>query len=234
MELYREIKTGKTWTSLTNDGIWGHAIGYGSAPSGYESVDLEYLDLIHEYILGVTFVDRFQIRQCVDGYISLNSWSGLNDASKWIAINWNSNEVTDSQKVTFLMAEGYSQAEAGLLLKQKWHYNHIVNSVPSCPIRWAYAKYEFMARIHPDDIADFCENNFKLISNYTQNAVEGLEYYDIMNGIMDFVESTNDYSGNGMAENYTLADPTGDSWASLISDVKDIIINAKYTPYNGN
>lgn len=238
MKLYREIKQGESWESLLISGIWEHEVA-DSTPQGFEEVTdstqtetlIEYLHLLLIALIDNNYCNDYQqVRTLIDDRRESKTWAGCSDSEKDIIIDVYGYRAGDADKVAYLMGKGMSQAEAQIFLINKWHFHHakFVEDCSNINGRWYYSKREIILRVHKDDIEAFCSQVIIPISEYTQNGIIGSQYGDNnTGGIMDFMESTGGFAGNGFAEQgFTLND--GFSYQDVIDAVKNVIINGIY------
>lgn len=156
-------------------------------------------------------------------------WSGLTNNQKDLIIDYYA-YINSNDPVMYLMNNhGYNQLQATNYLSEKWHIHHgkVIDSLKQ---RWYYVKLVTSKHLSFKDSLDvFNDNVTDLITNMFNISLLGYNYGDERDGIMDFIESTNGFEGNGLRErNYNLRQGT---WDSFIQEMKDVLINGIYGKY---
>jgi hypothetical protein len=66
-------------------------------------------------------------------------------------------------------------------------------------------------------------NQYKLADNYIEYGIEGKNYGDAVAGIMDFIEGTNDFAGNGIAD-MNLVTKFGKTKEEILQQLKKYLV----------
>ena len=166
-----------------------------------------------------------------DEILALQTWATNTNAEKDVIIKYCDRNVTDTDKVTYLMTvKGMTQPQAQGFLLETWHKHH-KKFLYSCDERWYYAKKIVLTYLNESDGGDLFDTINDLANTYLTIGRKGQGYEDNKDGIMNYIESTYGFVGQGLAENiYTLQTGT---WAEFISALKDCIINGIYNKYDG-
>jgi hypothetical protein len=168
---------------------------------------------------------KFAVKDIVDE----KSWSGLTNIEKDLAIKYYSYPSDVEAAIHLMTTKGLGQQEAQGYILRAWHKHHL-NFIESCKLRWAYAKYYVLLYLSRVDAEDLFETTKNLIDYYVETGRLGVEYNDDNSGIIDFIYSVNEYSGQGMEESgYILQRGT---WTEFREQLKDVFVYGKYTEYN--
>jgi len=132
--------------------------------------------------------------------------------------------------VIYLITEkGMSQQQAQLYLLQEWHKHH-KGVMSACLQRWYYVKFvvpQYLRFIDAESLFNTIES---LAFAYNNMGRLGIEYGDKTNGIMDYLESTNAYVGNGLKESgYSVV---GGNWDAFIQAMKNVFVEGIYMKYD--
>ena len=155
------------------------------------------------------------------------SWTGLTNSEKDLAIQYYSYPDTMSA-IVYLMGKGYSQIQAQGYVLLQWHRHHgfVMNS---CKQRWFYAKFIVPQYLSFNDAEDLLNTVEPLVFAYNDMGRLGINYGDKRDGIMDYIESTNAFAGQGLRENsYTLLQGT---WDIFITAMKNVFVEGIYSKY---
>jgi hypothetical protein len=174
--------------------------------------------------------DYFQIRDNIIDIMTDLRWSGLTSNEKYIAIKYYAREkdvdinTSDTDKVMFLMGEGYSYDDAVAYVK-KSYVIHREKLIESCMSRANSHKLIEVVSTYLDlnDASDLINVTYKLFELYKTQAIFGISGGDGQEGIFDFVLS---YPGTSFEfsgleqQNYTLKTGT---WDDFKTDIMSII-----------
>lgn len=193
-------------------------------PTGY--VDISTIqnwatrscNLVNDYL-----VCKHEIKELVVE----KGWSNLSNSEKDLAIQYYAYPDTTSA-VIYLMGKGYSQAQAQGFILQQWHRHH-GNVIISCKTRWYYAKFIVPQYLSFTDAETLFNTIESLAFAYNDMGRLGIEYGDKSNGIMDYLESTNAYVGNGLKESGLTVVGT---WNNFIQAMKNVFVEGIYTKYD--
>lgn len=138
--------------------------------------------------------------------------------------------------VGMLMANGMSQQEATLTVLDSWQRYHKKVS-ESYNDRSFYIKKVVTLFLNISDAMHLLSVTKPLLKAFTEDGVIGhnygvedsitkLSYNDIVDGLMNFIDSSSVYTGNGLKEQgYTLLIGTYDDFISML---KDVIVYGNY------
>jgi hypothetical protein len=196
-------------------------------PSGY--TDISSIVNWNAFGMGVAN-DYLVIKNAIRDLVSAVVWSGLTSVEKDISIQYYAYS-TDMEAVIYLMTEkGMTQQEAQYFLLQEWHKHHkgVMNT---CQERWYYVKLTVPMFLSFND----CENLFSdatvlsLVTQMNEMGLLGTDAGDNRDGIMNFVESTGGFTGNGLKEKgYALEQGT---WEIFIQAIKNVMLEGIYDKY---
>lgn len=218
-----------TWNTidLNNNEPFKIILSTDVIPSGYTDISsITYWDDIGMEISNDYLVVKNEVKELV----TLIGWSGLTNTEKDIAISYYAYENAEDA-VMYLIMNGIclNENKAIEYLTEKWHIHHGL-VIESLKIRWYYVKLvtsKYLSFKDSLDIFDVTVTN--LITNMFNTSLLGYNYGDAKDGIMDFIESTNGFYGNGLRErNYKLNTGT---WDDFIKEIKDVLIYGIYTKY---
>ena len=230
---------------LTSFLIDGKAIGTELSTYLYSSLSgntpMNFEETVSSGYTGITTIENIKNfgslterdyavgRSCMIDIMTTKPWSAWTNIEKDILIEYVAYD-NDTDKVMYLITtKGMEQAVAQNFVLECWHKHH-KKFLDVCSTRWYYAKREilkYLSRLDAEDLFDTVE---LLITYYIQIGRIGKNYDDNNDGIMDFIESTNGFIGQGLEEKgYTL--PDGVTWSMVINALKDIIVNGIYTKY---
>jgi len=194
-------------------------------PNGYVNIS----SIVNWDRFGVTIANdylvvKFEIKDlCVS-----KGWNNLTNDEKDLAIKYYSYPDFTSAVIYLMTVKGMSQPNAQGFLLLQWHRHHggVLNS---CKQRWYYVKFvvpKFLSFLDSDDLLNSIE---PLIATLNNIGRQGINYGDNKDGIMDYVESTNSFTGQGLRQaGYTLL--YGD-YDIFIAEIKDVLINGIYNKY---
>ncbi len=179
--------------------------------------------------------DYLQLRERVRGILDVIGWTGITNSEKYIIIGEYMKEsskddtTANTEKISFLMGEGYTMSEAqGLLIKS--YASHHLKEVNACLQRANSEKlYMVIAKyLTLDDAGDLIKITHKLFDLYKTQGIKGVNDGNAGEGIFDFLESSvgTSFETSGLEQQgYTLN--TGD-YNSFISELMDVLRNGNY------
>jgi hypothetical protein len=231
MKLCRELKQGEIYIDYQTSGVWEHVIAWNDiVPENYEDVTgIEYIHDNKKWLLDNNYINDYDVvKNFMTQICSNTGWENSSNTLKEHIINYNAYD-NNTDKVIFLMTvKGLTQLEASEFLVEKWAWNND-NLVDSLQQRFHIVKKELGKRIIKADLEDLTLTHELLILRLTNYGLLGLNYGSDSDGMMDYIESTNGYIGNGLTESgYTFINPS-DTWQAIVSMVKDILVNGNYT-----
>ena len=171
--------------------------------------------------------DYLVCKNAIKELIIEKGWSNLSNDEKDIAIKYYAySDITSA--VIFLMSKGYTQQQAQGFVLLQWHRHH-GNVMNSCKQRWYYVKFIVPQFLSFNDSEDLLNTVEPLIFAYNDMGRLGINYGDKKDGIMDYIESTNAFQGQGLRENgYTLLQGTYDDFILVM---KNVFGEGLYTKY---
>jgi len=171
--------------------------------------------------------DYLVCKNAIKELVVEKGWTGLTNTEKDLAIQYYAYPDTMSA-VIYLMGKGYSQAQAQGYVLLQWHRHH-GNVMNSCKQRWFYAKFIVPQYLSFNDAEDLLNTVEPLVFAYNDMGRLGINYGDKRDGIMDYIESTNAFAGQGLRENsYTLLQGT---WDIFIQAMKNVFVEGIYNKY---
>lgn len=147
--------------------------------------------------------------------------------------------------IAFYIEQGYSATEAKGLHLQRLSFNHVnerssaeirANSEVVTSIIIKYLTWQngdgSINRLQADN---FISATREFISDYKTEAILGTFYGDVVDGIMDYIESTGSYTSGGM-KNYSFNPEINTAYGgdtelvrqAFISEFKDVFVNGNY------
>lgn len=181
--------------------------------------------------------DYQQFRDYVAGAAQTKTWAAMSDDEKRFLCDWyirptGTDKPTDqTNKITFLMGLGMSQAEAAGVLQDafaKWH----VAEINSCVARVNSEQFfkviaTYLSTVDASDFAEVAQNSY---IKYFSQAIRGVNDSDTGEGLFDFIESTagTSFEFAGLAQQgYTMQNGDPDM-TNFISDLMDVLRNGNY------
>lgn len=136
----------------------------------------------------------------------------------------------NTAKVTFLMGEGFTQAEALSYLTESYSKHHLKER-ESCLKRANSKKGTSIMATYLNivDLADFINTTKTMFDNYKFEGIKGTAYGKAGEGIMDFIESTPGTSFENIGlkdQGYVLKQGT---ITDLITELKSLLVDGNYT-----
>ena len=155
-------------------------------------------------------------------------WNNLTNNEKDIAIQYYSYPDATSVVIYLMTVKGMSQQQAQGFMLQQWHRHH-GNVIIACKQRWYYVKFVVPQYLNFTDAEDLFNHIESLAFAYNDMGRLGIDYGDKTNGIMDYIESTNAYIGNGLRESgYSVSG----TWDDFILAMKNVFVEGIYTKYD--
>lgn len=199
-----------------------------TAPSGYTDIssieewNTHGFDLSNDY--GVA---RFAIKDLVNEI----GWTGLTLTEKDIAVEHHCAPTSTDAVIHMMIYHGYSQGAAQIYVTERWH-KYYLQFIEACKQRWNYVMFIIPQYLSFGDAEDLFDTIDMLINYYRNAARLGRNYGNSNDGIIDYVESTNGFTGQGLAEtNYVLIQG---NWDELILKIKETLFQGIYHKYNIN
>lgn len=177
------------------------------------------------FVLNDYCATRYEIREIVNDI----GWNSLTDHDKNIVIDYYA-YTSSTDVINYLInVSAYTINDASQFILNKWHIHH-KSLLNSCIQRWYYAKLIPLKYLSFNDSQNFINILESLIFTYTNIGRLGINYGDSIDGIMDYIESTNTYQNNGLIEcGFILLNGT---WNEFISDLKNVFIYGIYNKHN--
>jgi len=195
-----------------------------TTPSGY--VDIS--SIVNWNKFGCQVVNDYLVcKHEIKELVVEKGWSNLTNAEKDLAIQYYAYPDTISA-VIYLMGKGYTQQQAQGFVLLQWHRHH-GNVMNSCKQRWFYAKFIVPQYLSFTDAESLFNTIESLAFAYNDMGRLGINYGDKSNGIMDYLESTNAYVGNGLRESGLTVVGT---WENFIQGMKNVFVEGIYTKYS--
>jgi hypothetical protein len=193
-------------------------------PSGY--VDIS--SIVYWDMFGMSCANDYLVcKNSIKELIIEKGWANLSNTEKDIAIQYYAYPDSTSA-VIFLMSKGYSQAQAQGFVLLQWHRHH-GNVMNSCKTRWYYVKFIVLQYLNFSDAEDLLNTVEPLVFAYNDMGRLGVNYGDKRDGIMDYIESTNMFQGQGLRENgYVLLQGNYDLF---IQAMKNVFVEGIYNKY---
>jgi len=172
--------------------------------------------------------DYLVCKNAIKELIVEKGWSALSVTERDLAIQYYAYTDSTAAVIHLMTTKGMSQAQAQGFLLVQWHRHH-GNLINACKQRWYYVKFIVPQYLNFSDAEDLLNTVEPLVFAYSDTGRLGLNYGDKKNGILDYIESTNAFSGQGLKENnYTLLAGT---WTDLINAMKNVFVEGIYNKY---
>lgn len=217
----------QTWNtdSLGNNAPFKIIISGQSISTGY--VDISSITNWNTFACSIVN-DYLVCKNSIKEIVVEKAWSGLTNTEKDIAIKYYAYPDSMSAVIYLMTIKGMTQLQAQGFLLQQWHRHH-GNVMNSCKTRWYYVKFTVPMYLNFDDAEDLLNTVEPLVFAYNDMGRLGINYGDKRDGIMDYIESTNAFFGQGLRENgYTLLQGTYDDF---IQSMKNVFVEGIYTKY---
>ena len=193
-------------------------------PSGYTNIS----SIVNWNMFGSNVANDYLVcKKEIKEFVIEKGWSNLSNVEKDLAIQYYAYPDTTSA-VIYLMGKGYTQQQAQGFVLLQWHRHH-GNVMNSCKQRWFYVKFIVPQFLTFNDAEDLLNTVEPLVFAYNDMGRLGISYGDKRDGIMDYIESTNAFQGQGLRENgYVLLQGTYDIF---IEAMKDVFVEGIYSKY---
>ena len=195
-------------------------------PDGYKDVSsILNWDLIGEIPANDYMVVRFEIRDlCRD-----KGWINLTNSEKDVAIKHYVND-NPTDAITYLMSvKGMSLQQAQGFVLMSWHKYH-AKLLESCHQRMYYLKLVVPQFVSLTDGEKLFDDVSSLIYEFTELGRFGISIGDKKSGLLDYLMSTNNYIGKGMAESGLVL--TQGTWDTFRDALNAILVDGIYAKYN--
>lgn len=194
-------------------------------PSSYEDIS----SIIHWNQFGCIVANDYlvcknQIKMLVDEI----GWTNLSNTEKDLTIKYYAYDNPTDAVIYLMTTKGMTQQQAQGFLLLQWHRHHsgVVNT---CKQRWYYVKFTVPQYLNFYDSEDLLGTIESLIFSLIDMGIQGINYGDKKEGVMDYVESTNCFIGQGLKQSgYTLIQGT---WDEFILQIKNVLIEGIYDKY---
>lgn len=194
-------------------------------PSGY--VDISSIENYDKFGLNVSS-DHMSIKKGIVEIVQEKKWSGLTNNEKDIVIKYYAYDDEVDPFLYLVYEKGMSFDEARLFLVKSWHTHHGL-LIDCYRQRWFDVKYVVGKYLSIADAQDLFKYANLLIYSYTEAGVVGRNYGDNVDGLLDFVESTNGFENNGLRERGYII--FGNNWEIFIQELINVLV---FGIYNGN
>lgn len=166
---------------------------------------------------GFSIVNDYScIKFAIKDIVIDNGWNTLTNNEKDLAIQYYSYPDPTTAVIYLMTTKGMSQQQAQAFLTKSWHKHHLKNIVAYTQ-RWNYAKYTVLQYLNRADGEDLFNTVKPLIDLYIEIGIIGRDFGDNNDGIIDYIFSTNGFTGQGLEENnYTLLQGTWDDFKSAL------------------
>lgn len=240
--------TGRTWTDVDVYHDWSKVVGIDTdswtseelkgnkpfkmiytgdtTPNNYTDISsIENWDKFGKLVCS----DYFAYKDAIKTIAIEKGWSELSIVERDLAIKYYSYPDTMSAIVHLMATKGMSQLQAQGYILIEWHKHH-GNIISSCKQRWFYVKFIVPQYLTFDDAEDLLNTVEPLVFAYHDMGRLGKNYEDKKDGLMDYIESTNAFAGQGLKENnYTLLQGT---WDDFIIAMKNVFVWGIYEKYD--
>ncbi len=211
--------------SLGNNESFKLIISGQTIPTGY--IDISSITNWNSFACSIAN-DYLVCKNAIKEIVLEKSWTGLTSEEKDLAIKYYAYPDSMSAVIFLMTQRGMSQAQAQGYLLQQWHRHH-GNVMNSCKTRWYYVKFTVPMYLNFDDAEDLLNTVEPLVFAYNDMGRLGINYGDKKDGIMDYIESTNAFLGQGLRENgYILLQGTIEQF---IQAMKNVFVEGIYTKY---
>jgi hypothetical protein len=216
----------QSWTSadLNNNLAFKSIDSSLNIPVDYENIS--NIENWHNYGYNVEN-DYLSVKNQIKELYAEKGWVNLTNNEIDLVIQYYC-YINPMDPIVYLMGKGYLQDQAQYYVLQQWHKHH-KNLLEVCKQRWYYVKFIVAMYLNFSDAEEVLDTTQTLIFSYTECGRLGINYGDKNPGIMDYLESTNNFQNQGLRENnYALNFGT---WNILINSMKDILVYGKYNKY---
>jgi len=169
--------------------------------------------------------DHMQVKQGIVGILEEITWSSLTSIEKDITINYFAYQDEIDPFLYLVYEKGMSFDDAKKYLVKSWHSHHKL-LIDCYRERWYQVKLIVATYLSFADAQDLFNHANLLIYSYTEAGIVGKNYNDNIDGLLDFIESTNGYTNNGLREKqYNVYN---NDWDIFINKLKDILVYGNY------
>jgi hypothetical protein len=195
-------------------------------PSGFvDIISIFNWDVFGEIPANDYMVVRFEIRDLCKA----KGWTGLTNTEKDIAIKHYISDNPTNAVIYLMSTKGMTQQQAQMFVLTSWHKYHF-KLLEACQQRFYYMKFIVPMYLSLTDAEKLFDNCKDVLYEFTELGRFGIAVGDKKSGILDYVMSTNDYVGAGMAESgLTLLQGT---WDIFRAAIEAILLDGIYTKYN--
>jgi hypothetical protein len=177
---------------------------------------------------GIIANDYLVYKNCIKDIVEEKGWSGLTNVEKDLSIQYYSYPDATSDVIYLMTTKGYTQQQAQYYVLEQWHKHH-GNLIEACKQRWYYAKLVVPMFLNFTDSEDLLNTVEPLVFAYNDMGRLGKNYGDKKDGIMDYIESTNAFTVQGLKENnYILITGT---WETFIGAMINVFVDGIYNKY---
>lgn len=190
-------------------------------PSNYSNIT----NIINLDKFGFNYTNDYCIiRYEIDVIRQISGWTNLSNNEKDICIKYLIYDELDA--VTHLMTvSGFTEFQSKTYLENMWKKHNIL-LIDSHNKRWFSIKECFIKYLGMDNANILVDNLNHILFAYLTIGRIGKNYYDSVDGIMDYIESTNGFIGNGLTEcGYMLQ---YGMYPQFVNELKNIIIFGIY------
>jgi hypothetical protein len=195
-------------------------------PNGY--ADISNISTWHQFGNQVAN-DYLVYKNAIKELVIETGWSNLTNTEKDLTIQYYAYDNPTDAVIYLMTTKGMTQQQAQGYLLLQWHKHHC-GVVNTCKQRWYYVKFtvpQYLSFTYSEDLLNTIE---PLIFSLNDMGRQGINYGDKKEGIMDYIESTNSFEGQGLRQSgYTLLQGT---WDDFISQIKNVLVDGIYNKYS--
>jgi len=217
----------ETWKSTDLNGNEPFIVATGSV-SGYS--DINSIENWNKFG-GLVTKDHIELTRALQLMCLETGFENLTNAEKDIIIEHNAYAKSarhlnaDSEKITYLMTQEMTLTEAKAFLIEKW-WEHWTEHVKICKERWYCIVKVVVKYLNFEDANDVLNTTLDLIEYYIDSGRIGIEYGDERSGLLDYIDSVNDYASIGLEYNsYVLEQGT---WTEFKTELRDVMLDNKF------
>lgn len=229
MKLFREIKQSETYVDVATSGHWN----YIEADTNPDINAWEEVTSIDNWIYwcALNNKDFWWCQNRIDEVRTDLTWTSLSVTDKYSVINYGAYKAGDSDKVTFLMGEGLTLAEAQGYLLTVWKSN-MPKAIAAARARVESEKFfEVIGTYLPKaDAEDLLETVDGLLSEFRNAAHIGTNIPGSSPGIWDYINNTagTAYETAGIDAKETIYTLNTGTWTAFKDALKDVVFNGNY------
>jgi len=217
----------QSWNSddLNGNPAFKIIISGSTIPNGY--IDISSIVNWNSYGESVAN-DYMCVRFKIKSLCKNKGWSNMTNEEKDIAIKHYISDDPTNAVIYLMTTKGMSQQQAQGFVLVAWHKYH-AKLLEAANQRMYYLKFVVPQHLSLNDCEKLFDDAQSLIYEFTQLGRFGIEMGDKKSGLLDYIMSTNDYSGSGMEESgLTLLQGT---WDSFRSALYAILVDGIYDMY---